>query len=71
MDERKEIYLNMDEYKLIETMKNYVKHHEDQAADIINAAAVKMAVLLSNLSTANKEIKNLWDLLAEHDIRVR
>lgn len=68
MDSQKEIYLKMSEYELIDTMKNYVKYHEDKAADIINAAAVKMAVLISNQAEARKEIKNLWDLLGEHGI---
>jgi hypothetical protein len=68
MDNQKEIYLNMSEYELIETMKNYVKHNEDRAADILNAAAVKMAVLVANQAAANKEIKNLWDLLGEHGV---
>jgi hypothetical protein len=68
MDDNKDLYLNMDEYELIETMKRYVKHHDDKAAAILNAAAVKMAVLLSNQDTAHKEIKNLWDLLGEHGV---
>jgi len=68
MDNRKELYLNMSEYELIDVMKNYVKHNEDKAADILNAAAVKMAVLIANQAAANKEIKNLWDLLGERGI---